>query len=95
MLDTSTWLQGFVLGLTMFVAPGPKDVLILREALAGQSPINLISIAVGSDVLLIALGILGLSVLLEQIPALTVALQLVGITLLVVDGVQAGGNAWR
>jgi L-lysine exporter family protein LysE/ArgO len=48
MLDTSIWLQGFILGLAMFVAPGPKDILILRETLAGQSPLLLIAIAVGT-----------------------------------------------
>lgn len=95
MLDTSVWLQGFVLGLAMFVAPGPKDLLILRETLSGQSPVKLIGIAVSSDIVLIALGILGLSALLQQIPALTVGLQIFGIALLLMHGIQAGASAWR
>lgn len=95
MLDTSTWLQGFVLGLAMFVAPGPKDVLILRAALAGQSPTKLIAIAVGSDIALVALGILGLSALLERLPALTLGLHLIGIALLLVHGLRSAGNALR
>lgn len=95
MLDTSVLLQGFVLGLAMFVAPGPKDLLILRETLSGQSPAKLIAIAVGSDIVLIALGILGLSALLQQVPALTLGLQIVGIVLLLIHGIQAGVSAWR
>lgn len=95
MLDTSIWLQGFILGLAMFVAPGPKDILILRETLAGQSPLLLIAIAVGSDILLIALGIIGLSALLERAPTLTLGLQIVGISLLLLHGIHAGRSAWR
>jgi len=95
MLDTSTWLQGFALGLAMFVAPGPKDVLILRAALAGRSPTKLIAIAVASDIVLVALGILGLSALLERLPALTLGLRLIGIALLLVHGLRSARNALR
>lgn len=95
MTHLSAWLQGFLLGLGMFVCPGPKDVLILRETLAGRSPLALVGIGVASDVLLIALGILGLSAALQQAPALQQAAQFLGIGLLVLHGVLAARNAAR
>lgn len=95
MTDLSAWLQGFLLGLGMFICPGPKDVLILREALAGRSPLVLVGIGVASDIMLIALGILGLSAALQQAPALQQGAQLLGIGLLVLHGVLAARNAVR
>lgn len=95
MTDLSAWLQGFLLGLGMFICPGPKDVLILREALAGRSPFMLVGIGVASDIVLIALGILGLSAALQQAPALQQGAQLRGIGLLVLHGVLAARNVVR
>lgn len=48
MFDLSSLLQGFILGLGVFLCPGPKDVLILREALAGRPSMLLIGIGVGA-----------------------------------------------
>ncbi|KQP49071.1 LysE/ArgO family amino acid transporter [Pseudorhodoferax sp. Leaf274] len=93
MIDLSALLQGFVLGLGMFVCPGPKDVLILREALSGRSPVQLVGIGTGSDLVLIALGILGLSAALHAAPGLQLAAQLLGIALLLLHGAQAARSA--
>lgn len=93
MIDLSAWLQGFVLGLGMFICPGPKDVLILREALAGRSPIQLVCIGTGSDVALIGLGILGLSAALQAAPGLQSGATVLGIGLLLLHGVQAARSA--
>jgi L-lysine exporter family protein LysE/ArgO len=95
MIDLSTWLQGFVLGLGVFICPGPKDVLILREALSGRSPAQLIAVGCGSDAVLIALGLLGLSAALQAEPALRLAAQVLGIALLVLHGGLAVRNAMR
>ncbi|HCF2006632.1 TPA: LysE family transporter [Pseudomonas aeruginosa] len=94
MIDLSAWLQGFVLGLGMFICPGPKDVLILREALAGRSPLQLIGIGTGSDVVLIALGILGLSGALQAAPSLQWGAQVLGIALLLLHGALAARSAF-
>lgn len=93
MIDLSALLQGFLLGLGMFICPGPKDVLILREALAGRSPVQLVGIGTGSDVALIALGILGLSAALQAEPRLQLAAQVSGIALLLLHGAQAARSA--
>lgn len=95
MIDLSTWLQGFVLGLGVFICPGPKDVLILREALRGRSPAQLIAVGCGSDAVLIALGLIGLSAALQAEPALRLAAQVLGIALLVLHGGLAVRNAMR
>lgn len=89
MFDLSSLLQGFILGLGVFLCPGPKDVLILREALAGRSPALLIGIGVGSDAALIALGILGLSAALNQAPGWQAAALWLGTGLLLVHGANA------
>ena len=93
MIDLSAWLQGFVLGLGMFICPGPKDVLILREALAGRSPLQLVCIGTGSDVALIGLGILGLSAAVQAAPGLQSGAKVLGIGLLLLHGVQAARSA--
>jgi arginine exporter protein ArgO len=39
MSNLASFMQGFILGLAMFIAPGPKDVLILRATLAGAGAV--------------------------------------------------------
>jgi L-lysine exporter family protein LysE/ArgO len=95
MYDLSALVHGLILGLAVFVAPGPKDVLILREALLGQSPMKLIAIAVVSDLILICLGMLGLSALFQHVPRLHLLAQILGIGLLAVHGAQAARSALR
>lgn len=95
MIDFSAWPQGFFLGLGLFVCPGPKDVLILRASLAGRSPLLLIGIGAGSDVLLVALGILGLSAAFQSMPAMRTAATMLGIALLLLHGLLAARSALR
>jgi L-lysine exporter family protein LysE/ArgO len=95
MYDLSALVHGLVLGLAVFVVPGPKDVLILRGALLGQSPMKLVAVAVVSDLILICLGMLGLSALFQQVPRLQVLAQILGIGLLAVHGAQAARSALR
>ncbi len=95
MFDLSALMHGLGLGLAVFVAPGPKDIVILRETLVGQSPARLIAIAVLSDIILMSLGVLGFSALLQQIPSLRLLAQGLGIGLLLLHGVQAARAALR
>jgi L-lysine exporter family protein LysE/ArgO len=94
MIDFSATPQGVLLGLGLFACPGPKDVLILREALAGRSPILLVAIGTGSDVVLIALGILGLSAAFHALPVLRTGATLLGAALLAWHALLAARNAW-
>lgn len=83
MFDTSAFSQGLALGLGMFVCPGPKDVVILRQALLRRSPGELLVTGVGSDALLILLGMAGVSAVLREAPALQRAAMWIGVVLMV------------
>lgn len=89
MLDLSAAMHGFVLALGLFICPGPKDVLVFREALLGRSRVMLVAISSGSDLVLIAGGVLGVSAALETFPSLQVLLQSAGVALLIGHAVQA------
>jgi L-lysine exporter family protein LysE/ArgO len=95
MFDTASFVQGLVLGLGMFVCPGPKDVLILRQALLQRSSLELISVAVLSDVLLIWMGMAGASVALAHAPSVQVAALWLGVGLLVRHAAQSAKSAWE
>jgi L-lysine exporter family protein LysE/ArgO len=93
MLDLSAAVQGFLLALGLFICPGPKDVLVFREALLGRSRAVLVAISSGSDLVLIAMGVLGVSAALETFPPLQVLLQAAGVALLVDHAVHAARAA--
>ncbi|RYE42365.1 MAG: lysine transporter LysE [Hyphomicrobiales bacterium] len=95
MLDLSAAMQGFVLALGLFICPGPKDVLVFREALRGRSRLVLVAISSGSDLVLIAGGVLGVSAALESFPALQLLLQSAGVALLIGHAMQAARAAVR
>jgi len=95
MFDISSFMQGLALGLGLFICPGPKDVLILRQALLRRSPVELIAVGFLSDALLIWLGMAGVSAALNRAPELqTIALWL-GVCLMVGHGLLAARNALR
>lgn len=93
MFDVSALAQGFVLGLGMFVCPGPKDLLILRQALRRRPALLLVAVGVLSDALLIALGIAGVSQALSRAPALQLAALWLGVGLMVLYGIAAARRA--
>ena len=95
MLDLSAAVQGFLLALGLFICPGPKDVLVFREALLGRSRAVLVGISSGSDLVLIAVGVLGVSAALKACPPLQVLLQAAGIALLVGQAMHAARSASR
>ena len=68
MFDTPTFVQGLALGLAIFISPGPKDVLILRQALLGRPSVELIAVGFISDAVLIWLGIACLSAAFTAAP---------------------------
>ena len=89
MFDISTFAQGLTLGLGMFVCPGPKDVLILRQALIRQPAAELIAVGVLSDALLIWLGMAGVSAALSRAPFLQNSALWLGVLLMVLHGLLA------
>ncbi|WP_114970806.1 LysE/ArgO family amino acid transporter [Rhodoferax ferrireducens] len=94
MFDISAFVQGFALGLGMFVCPGPKDVLILRQALFQRPATELLAVGVLSDALLIGLGMAGASAALGRAPALQTAALWLGVALMVGHGLLAARRAF-
>ena len=95
MFDISTFSQGLALGLGMFVCPGPKDVLILRQALSRRPAAELIAVGVLSDALLIWLGMAGVSAALSRAPAWRNAALWLGVCMMVGHAILAAGRAAR
>ena len=93
MFDATTFAQGFAIALGMFVCPGPKDVLILRQALHRRPAAELIAVGVLSDAFLIWLGMAGLSAALERAPALQQAALGLGVLLMLAHGLLAARRA--
>lgn len=93
MLDASAVTQGLLLGLALFVSPGPKDVLVLRQSLFLRPAVQLIGVSVVSDALLIWLGIVGASAVLRRAPELQSLALWSGAMLLIVFGIAAARRA--
>lgn len=93
MFDTSSFAQGFAIALGMFVCPGPKDVLILRQALYRRPATDLIAVGVLSDAFLIWVGMAGLSAALGREPALQSAALWLGVVLMVFHGLLSARRA--
>lgn len=93
MFDTPTFVKGLALGLAIFICPGPKDVLILRQALLGRPSFELIAVGCISDALLIWLGVAGLSAAFVAAPFLQTAALWFGTCLLFGHGLLAARSA--
>lgn len=82
------YLEGLLLGVGLFAAPGPKDTLVIRQAVSRGPIWAVVAVCVVADILLIALGITGLGSLLESRPKLVVLLLLSGAAYLLWFGGQ-------
>lgn len=85
---TPYFIEGLVLGLGLFVAPGPKDTLVIRQAVSGGPLWILVAICVLADILLIAFGVTGLGSLLGSRPEVMALLLLSGAIYLLWFGAQ-------
>ncbi len=93
MFDTSAFLQGLALGLGLFAVPGPKDILIARQALLRRPAPALILVGSVSDACLIALGMTGASAALARAPTWQTAALWLSVFLLLLHAVQAARRA--
>ncbi|MBY8952127.1 lysine transporter LysE [Pseudomonas sp. PA-1-2A] len=58
------YIEGLLLGIGLFAAPGPKDTLVIRQGV-GRGPIwGVVAICVLADIFLIAFGVTGVGSLL-------------------------------
>ncbi|UTY59477.1 LysE/ArgO family amino acid transporter [Massilia sp. erpn] len=66
MLSVNGYLQGLTLGMGLIIAIGPKDAYVIRQSLLGRHLLVMMGICVGADIVLIALGTLGLGTVVAR-----------------------------
>lgn len=72
-------LQGFVLWLSLMVAIGPQNALIIKQGLRRSSVLPVLAVVMISDFFLALLGISGVGLLVERAPWLISLLRWVGV----------------
>ena len=85
---SALYLEGLLLGIGLFAAPGPKDTLVIRQGVSRGPIWGVVAVCVVADMLLIAVGITGLGSLLESRPKLVALLLLSGAAYLLWFGAQ-------
>ena len=82
------YIEGLLLGIGLFAAPGPKDTLVIRQGV-GRGPIwGVVAICVMADIFLIAFGVTGLGSLLGSRPEVMALVLLSGAAYLLWFGGQ-------
>lgn len=72
-------LQGFVLWLSLMVAIGPQNALIIKQGLRRASVLPVLAVVMISDFFLAVLGLAGVGVMVERAPWLITALRWIGV----------------
>lgn len=78
MSDMSVIASGFLIGLSLIVAIGPQNALIIKQGIKREHVGAVIAVCLLSDVFLILGGTLGVGVLIEQAPLFLTALKWFG-----------------
>src|SRR5574343_1025983 len=94
-LLSPTFTAGMVLSLSLIMAIGPQNALVLRMGLQRQHLWLTVAVCVVADVALIGLGVLGLAQLGGLSDKLQGALVGAGVLFLLVYGWQAARRVWR
>lgn len=82
------YLEGLLLGIGLFAAPGPKDTLVIRQGVSRSPVWGVVAVCVLADIILIALGVMGLGSLLGREPGFVAFLLLSGAAYLLWFGWQ-------
>ncbi|MEL7429271.1 MAG: LysE/ArgO family amino acid transporter [Pseudomonadota bacterium] len=77
------FVTGFFLGATLIIAIGAQNAFILRQGLLRQHVFILCLICATSDALLIAAGVAGLGLVIQESPTLLLAIRLGGAAFLI------------
>lgn len=85
---TPYFIEGLILGLGLFAAPGPKDTLVIRQGVSRGPVWGVVAICVLADIVLIAFGVTGLGSLLGSRPQVMALLLLSGAAYLLWFGAQ-------
>jgi len=90
-----TVLAGLGLGLSLIVAIGAQNVLVLRQGIRREHVLAVVIICALSDAALIAAGVAGLGFVLSAAPWLVVVARWAGALFLLSYGILAARRAWR
>lgn len=82
----SVALSGFLMGLSLIVAIGPQNALIMREGVRRGPVVPILIVCLLSDILLIFGGTAGVGVLIDKAPVFLVVLKWLGVAYLLYFG---------
>lgn len=89
------FMAGFALSLSLILAIGAQNAFVLRQGLSGAHVGAVVAVCCVSEGLLIAAGVAGASVLIEQVPWSLEVLRWGGVIFLAGYGARALLAAWR
>lgn len=89
------FLAGFFLSLSLILAIGAQNAYVLRQGLLGQHVLAVVLACAISDAVLIAAGVAGFGILMNQAPWIEPVFRYGGVAFLVVYGVRSLISAWR
>ena len=89
------FLPGLLTGLSLIIAIGAQNAFVIRQGLTRQHVLLVVAICAVSDALLILLGISGLGVLIQSVPALLEVIRWFGVAYLTWFGIRSLRSAFR
>jgi L-lysine exporter family protein LysE/ArgO len=92
--NMAAWASGFSLGLSLILPIGAQNSFVLRQGLRREHIFFVCLLCALSDALLMLAGISGLSVVIKDLPWLSIALRLFGILFLFAYGGRSFWRAW-
>jgi len=88
-------LAGLGLGLSLIVAIGAQNAFVLRQGLRREHVLVVVVVCAASDAILIAAGVAGLGVLIQQAGWILVVVRIAGAAFLTWYGISAARRAFR
>lgn len=75
-------IAGFLLGISLIVAIGPQNALVIRQGIKRQALIAVMTVCILSDIILMSAGTAGMGVLIERAPSALTILKWLGVAYL-------------
>lgn len=91
----SIFLSGFLMGLSLIIAIGPQNALILRQGIKREPVVPILLVCLLSDVFLIMGGTAGVGVLVDKAPMFLRVLKWLGVAYLLFFGATCFRDARR
>lgn len=94
-MSVQIFLAGLTMGLSLIVAIGAQNVLVLRQGLRREHVGLVVAICIVSDCLLIIAGVAGVGALINAVPWIITAAKWGGALFLAVYAFLAAKRAWK